>query len=656
MRFLHKLIYTGVNFAKNSSERRSILLVNILSLCIFSLGAVLFVAYFLWYGWSEVTASIPVISILCLSVLFLNKINLSVAGRIALSALVPIATIAVSIYSKRIYYASQEELDYFTFRFIILASCVFPAIFFSLKQRKLMLICLAFGFLVLMLHDPLHSYFGVPYRRDMLKESNYYFTNVVIFITYLIMMSAVLFLKTVSEKSEDRAQNLIRRLSAMNTELIEKNTEIEAQNHEIRAQTETLNVSQEKLQEAYQLIAEQKDLVLKQNQHLSSELMEINSDLTATNNELIKHNNELRQFSYTVSHNLRGPVASLSGLINLIKTGEMTDPNREIFEHIRTSNERLEAIIKDLTKIIDIRQEIFHIRQKINLQNEFTDILQVLKREIEANRIVVHTDFSACREMYSVKPMVHSILYNLVTNAIKYRAPERRAEIMVTARETNEAVVLEVKDNGLGIDLKNQKHNLFKLYKRFHYHTEGRGLGLYLVKLQAEALGGTVAVESEINRFTRFTITIRKPDNIEQQILFTAPHARIFYDARINSTGVIWNGPVSSEQYRNVFMKCLEFIKAYNTPNYIADMTRQGYINRDDQQWTFQNVIPEAARYGLKKIATVRALGTDPRLDDFFNNLVSNVSGIGIDQSVFSSYVDAISWIEVENERSSINS
>jgi signal transduction histidine kinase len=470
-----------------------------------------------------------------------------------------------------------------------------------------------------------------------------------------VLMSAVLFLKKISEDSEDHAQKLIGRLNVVNKELTEKNEEIEAQNHEITAQTENLNLSQQKLQEAYQLIADQKELVLKQNRHLSSELIEINDDLSTTNNELIKHNNELRQFSYSVSHNLRGPVASLSGLISLIDTRELTDHNKEIYLHIKTSIDRLEGIIKDLAKIIDIRQEIFHIRQKINLTVEIDDILQGLKNEIESNRIIVHVDFTGCNEIYSVKPMVHSILYNLVTNAIKYRAPDRRSEITISARETNDQILLEVQDNGLGIDLKNQKHNLFKLYKRFHSHTEGKGLGLYLVKLQAEALGGNVTVESEINRFTKFTASLAKPENIEQQILFSAPHARIYYDARINSTGVIWNGPVSSEQYKFVFMKCLEFIKAYSTPNYIADISAQGYVNREDQLWTLLN-FSEAAKYGLKKIATICLRPEGPGAEDYFHTFAGSLNKIEVEQSLFTTAPEAIAWIEAENEKASLKS
>jgi signal transduction histidine kinase len=653
MSFLYPLVNSGVNFANHPAERRSILLSNIVSLILFGLGTLLFLIYFLWYGWSVVTAAIPLVALLCLLPIFFNRLDLSIIGRILLCAIIPISAMGISIYAKQIYYAYQEELDYFTFRFIILASCVFPAIFFTFREKTLLISTSIAGLLLLMLHDPLHAYFEVPYRRNILKESNYYFTNVVVLFTYSIMVGAVMFLKKISEQNEERSTNLIAELNKINTKLMEKNTEIEEQNLEISAQTENLNISQKKLQEAYGLIADQKELLLRQNKDLSSELVAMNHDLKDTNNELIKHNNELRQFSYTVSHNLRGPVASLSGLLNLIDPKQVGRENGEIFQHIKTSIERLEVIIKDLTQIIDIRQDIFHIRQKVSLPYEVHEIFGSVKKEIERHDIQVRTDFSRCSEIYSVKPMIHSMLYNLITNAIKYRAPERRPELEITCRENDKSVVIEVRDNGLGIDLKNQKQNLFKLYKRFHYHTEGRGLGLYLVKLQTEALGGTIDVESEINRFTKFTITLSKPDNVNQQILYSAPYAKIFFDASINAISVEWNGPVSSEQYRNVFQKCLEFIKAYNTPNYVADLTRQGYIAREDQQWMFQNVMPQAAGYGLKKIAAIKNSKNNDVSDEYFRAITTNVQRFGIEQLFFESYPDAVDWLTEENERSS---
>jgi signal transduction histidine kinase len=649
MSFLYTLANSGVHFAANPFERRSILLSNLVSLILFGLGTILFIAYYLWYGWSVITAAIPVITVLCLGSVLLNHMNFALISKVWLSLLIPVLTMSLSLYSKNLYYTSQEELDYFTFRFIILGSCVFPAIFFSVREKHLLFIASAAGLIILMAHDPLHMYFGVPYQKDVMKESNYAFTNVVILITYSLMMGAIFFLKWTSENSEVKAEKLIQELNQINDELVEKNNEIEAQNQEISAQSENLNISQERLQQAYELIAEQKNMLLRQNKNLSSELVDINRDLTETNTELIKHNNELRQFSYTVSHNLRGPVASLMGLISLIDEQNINEHNKEIHGHLQTSIKRLDVIISDLSKIIDIRQDIFHIRQKIRLQDEVNEILTVFKKEIEGQQFIIKTDFSECPEIYSVRPMVHSILLNLISNALKYRAPSRVPQIEISARADN-GYTLFVKDNGLGIDLRSHGQNLFKLYKRFHFHTEGKGLGLYLVKLQAEALGGRVDITSEINRFTLFTVHLRQPENVEQQILFQEPYARIFFDARLNSTGIVWKGPVSGIQYKTAFMKCLEFVKVYNTPNYIADLSDQGYISKEDQLWMFEEILPEAAQHGLKRIAFVKPDDNDPQVLEYIKGISQNLLKLGIQQKGFPTLAEAMDWIQAENE------
>jgi signal transduction histidine kinase len=650
MTFSQQIVNAGVNFGKSSSERRSILLSNIVSLILFILGSCLFLAYYAWYGWSVVTAAIPTVAILCLSTLVLNHYNYSIVSRLFLCLVVPVTVLSISIYAKNIYYTQQEELDYFTFRFFLLVSCVFPAIFFSFKEKKLLVGTSLATLALLMLHDPLHFYFDVPYRpfNLNLKTSNYYFTNVVVFVAYLIMVGAVLFLKKISEDSEARAELLIHELNTTNEELTEKNSEIEAQNHEIVAQTENLNISQQKLQSAYKLIHDQKDLLLKQNKSLSSELTEINNDLTSTNNELIKHNNELRQFSYTVSHNLRGPVASLSGLINLIDARQFDGETADIFNHIKTSLEKLETIIKDLTKIIDIRHDIFHVRQQVDLRNELRDILAGIQREIHQHGIQVITELNE-PVIYSVKPMVHSILYNLITNAMKYRSPQREPEIRIRSRSVGNHFVIEVEDNGLGIDLKNHKENLFKLYKRFHFHTDGKGLGLYLVKLQSESLGGYVEVDSHVNKGTTFTVYLAKPENIQTQILFEESYAQIYYDGKLNAAGIIWTGPVSSDEYRTVFRKCLELIRVYNTPAYIADLTNQGYINREDQIWMLENVLPQGAKFGLKRIAAIHPETNDPKLKEYFLSIQATLQKLGIEQQFFNDPSEAYDWIQSFN-------
>ena len=339
------------------------------------------------------------------------------------------------------------------------------------------------------------------------------------------------------------------------------------------------------------------------------------------------------------------------GLVNLVDLSKLVENDREIFSFIETATLQLDQIIKDLTKIIDIRHDIFKIRQKINLESEVDDIVQILRREFEEHNVRLVKNLGACEQLYSIKPMVNSILYNLISNAIKYRSNERQPVIEIVTREDEEYYVLEVKDNGLGIDLKKNKENLFKLYKRFHFHTEGKGLGLYLIKLQSESLGGHVEIESELNRYTKFTVRLKKPLNIDRQLLYQESHAEIFFDASINATGVIWKETVTSEQYRSVFKKCLEFVLAYNTPNYISDITHQGPVDKDDQRWMFEEILPFAIRNGLKKIAAVRADVANPLVKEYLKGINENLGNLGAAHMAFATLEDAVEWIRLENEK-----
>jgi signal transduction histidine kinase len=645
---------TGLNFARTPAERRGILLTNIISTILVGLQILLFVLYYYWYGWSVITGAMLFFISLYIFPIYLNRKGYTVLSRGWLSILMPVIITSLSIYSKILYYERQEELDYFTFRFVILAGSVFPPMLFSIREKRYLITFLAFDFLTLIAYDPLHFIFGVPYQKESMTISHYYFTNVVVVITFSLTAGAIWFMKWISDTFEEKNQLLISDLNKSNDQLVEKNAEIEAQNQEIIAQSDNLNYNQQKLTDAYNIIEEQRSLLLRQNKNLSTELIKKNQDLTETNTELIKHNNELRQFSYTVSHNLRGPVASLLGLISLLREEQMTPHDREISIHLRTSAQRLDTIINDLGKIIDIRHDIFQIRQKVNLSREIDEIIQVLRKDIDQFDVKLETNLSTTDELYSVQPMVHSILYNLISNAIKYRSPERRPAIDISFRENPQHYILEITDNGLGIDLERHKEDLFKLYKRFHFHTEGKGLGLYLVKLQTEALGGSVHVDTEINRYTRFTVYLRKPGNITRQVLYKEEHAEIFFDAQINSTGIVWKGPVTSEQYRTVFQKCLDFVKVYNTPSYIADLSNQGSISREDQQWMFDKILPEASHNGLSRIAAIRPDAAEPLVKEYLIGINKTLSSLGVLQEYFLSMEEAVNWIQNENEKAAI--
>jgi signal transduction histidine kinase len=117
-------------------------------------------------------------------------------------------------------------------------------------------------------------------------------------------------------------------------------------------------------------------------------------------------------------------------------------------------------------------------------------------------------NFNALPQIITVRAMLQSTLYNLLSNAIKFRSPERNLRVVATSRAVDGKAVIEVMDNGLGFDTRLHKEKIFKLYKRFHSHVEGRGIGLYLIKAQIEVLHGSIEVESELDHGSLFRVTL----------------------------------------------------------------------------------------------------------------------------------------------------
>jgi len=111
------------------------------------------------------------------------------------------------------------------------------------------------------------------------------------------------------------------------------------------------------------------------------------------------------------------------------------------------------------------------------------------------------------------KTYLESIFLNLVTNAIKYRSPDRNPEIHIETEIVNDKIKLTIRDNGLGIDLVRHGHKLFGLNKTFHRHPDAKGVGLYLTKIQIETMGGSIYATSEVNKGTVFTIIFNNSTN-----------------------------------------------------------------------------------------------------------------------------------------------
>ncbi|HVW98802.1 MAG TPA: PAS domain S-box protein [Mucilaginibacter sp.] len=224
--------------------------------------------------------------------------------------------------------------------------------------------------------------------------------------------------------------------------------------------------------------------------------------------DLIKQNKNLEQFTYIISHNLRSPVANIMGCAQMLKDEDLTPAERESFvDGLGQSIGKLDEVISDLHTILQLKNNINEKKENVNLTEIFEDVKTSLDNLIRESGAVVQGDFNVTM-IRSIKSFIYSIFLNLISNSIKYKRQDIKPCICISAAERDGMVLLNFADNGLGIDLTTKGDDLFGLYKRFHSHVEGKGLGLFMVKTQIETMKGKIAVHSRPGDGTRFEIEL----------------------------------------------------------------------------------------------------------------------------------------------------
>lgn len=632
------------------SLHQSVFITNILTVIFSVLTFSLFIILYLFFGWTATSIYIISVSIIFLIIVLVNRTFYNF-GRL-LFCLGPIyLSFIISLYGK---YSEPQHtyVTYFDSRYFILVTTILPVLIFSLKEKVKLMICMGSTLLLLILFDPIHNLFQLGFFQRGFSAASYYYINYVTLISFFVLAFGGITLKIITERAERAVLKSIEELNLANSKLMSRNQELTQLNHSITLQSEELLRQKKEIQESRELLAEANLLISKQqerlfttNQELSRLVQQKSADLVKMNEELVRHNNELRQFSYTISHNLRGPVARLLGLTDLFNKLDDGNEKGEVSSMIQKSGLELDAILKDLSLIIDLRNDLYLVREKIQLKDEWRRTVSILQDQIRPGYKVA-VNFDNAPIVYSIRAMIQSILYNLVSNAIKYRNPEKDLDVEITTRLLpDQSFQLVVKDNGLGMNLEGEKkEDLFKLYRRFHTHVDGKGLGLYLVKTQVDTLGGTIEIESEINRGTTFTISLPHPKDVSKQIFYESEAARIYYDADINNTVIVWKRNITSPEYRRAFLAVLHTLKTYHTPGWIADLRLQGVVASEDQLWFINTIIPEAVRCGLKRIAAVGF--TDPIRKDYHERMITKTASLGITLKVFDSVEDANHWME----------
>jgi PAS domain S-box-containing protein len=226
--------------------------------------------------------------------------------------------------------------------------------------------------------------------------------------------------------------------------------------------------------------------------------------------ELTQNNKDLKQFSYITSHNLRAPLSNLTGLLNLVDDMTIADTElKEIINGFSKSTHLLNETINDLVKVVIIKDNPSIEKEKVLIKEIFENVFNQLSFLIGLHKPILKIDLEEVTILNINKSYLESIFLNLLTNSIKYRSENKQLRVTISSKIIDDNLVLTFKDNGIGIDLQRNKDKIFGLYQRFHNHPDSKGLGLYLVKSQVEAMGGTITVESEIGKGTTFTIIFK---------------------------------------------------------------------------------------------------------------------------------------------------
>lgn len=237
--------------------------------------------------------------------------------------------------------------------------------------------------------------------------------------------------------------------------------------------------------------------------------------LVQSNAQLKRINNDLDNFIYTASHDLKAPMSNIEGLISAVRSSLSTDEAslneeaEEILQLMEQSIKRFKVTIQDLTDISKVQREQEEDVDEIDLTEIIEDVKHIIDFKFRESNALVEVDLTATNKIYFSRKNIQSIVYNLLGNALKYRDPERIPKVIVRTDIVDDCIVLTVKDNGLGIREKNLDQ-IFSMFKRFHTHVEGTGIGLYIVKRIVDNAGGKIEVESKVGEGTTFKVYLKK--------------------------------------------------------------------------------------------------------------------------------------------------
>jgi signal transduction histidine kinase len=238
------------------------------------------------------------------------------------------------------------------------------------------------------------------------------------------------------------------------------------------------------------------------------ELRRQNIEISKTNQQLIKTNTELDNFVYSVSHNLRAPLASVLGLINVAKAEEGGVPQQfgTFLEMMEKSVLKLDETLREILDYSRNARGEVQI-EKIGIKQLLDESFENLKFLPKAERLKINFVQKGTPECYSDRYRLKIIFHNIISNAIKYSDQLKSENVLNVDVSVNGNIHIVFEDNGIGIR-DNYLPNIFDMFYRATEESEGAGLGLYIVREAVERLKGEISVNSKLGNGSLFTITL----------------------------------------------------------------------------------------------------------------------------------------------------
>lgn len=239
-----------------------------------------------------------------------------------------------------------------------------------------------------------------------------------------------------------------------------------------------------------------------------TKMKQAENDLSSSLDLVTEQNKRLLNFSYIVSHNLRSHSSNIESITSLIEFSESEEETLEMVQLLKKVTQSLNDTMHNLNEVVNIKANINIVSEPLNLRQYSEEAIAILTEQIAIKDVQIINNIASDVVVVYNPAYMQSIFLNLISNAIRYSHSDRKPEITIDFYTEKDKKVLQISDNGIGIDLNKNRDKIFGMYKTFSTNSDSKGIGLFITKNQIDAMGGSIYVESEPNIGTTFKIYI----------------------------------------------------------------------------------------------------------------------------------------------------